>query len=152
VAEVKVVKGIPEEWDAYSKTIFLEDQLSVLACSGDIIAVGLGSNGIVILDAISGSCKSTLSGHTDKVTSLAFSPDRALLVSGSIDKSVKLWDVQTGGAVKTFRGHHSAVLSVSISSDSTIIASGSQDGTISLWNVRTGKLRLPATLCPDPRA
>ena len=79
------------------------------------------------------------SGHTDAITSLAFSQDGTLLASGSDDKTMKLWDAQTGGAVKTLSDHNSAILSVSISLDCTMVVSGSRDGTIHLWNVRTGE-------------
>jgi len=137
--EVKVVTGPPTEWDTCSRTIFLEGRPSALAHRGDTIAVGLSSNNIVIIDAITGTRKSVLSEHTETVLSLVFSPDGTLLVSGSEDKTVKLWDLQTGGTIKTFSGHDSAVPSVSISPDSTTIASGSRDGTIHLWDVRTGK-------------
>ena len=139
--QVKVVTGLPTEWDTCSRTIFFGGRPSALAHRGDIIAVGLRSNDIIILDAITGSSISALSGHTNVVSSLAFSLDGTLLVSGSKDKTVKLWDVQTGGDIKTFSGHGSAVSSVSISPDCAAIASGSRDGTLYLWDVRTGKCR-----------
>jgi WD40 repeat protein len=44
---------------------------------------------------------SDFSGHTDKIKSLAFSPDGKMIVSGSTDKSVKLWDVATGKEIRT---------------------------------------------------
>ena len=128
--EVRVVTGLPDEWDTCSRTIFFEGQPSALAYNGDIIAVGLESSDIVILDAITGSSASVFSGHSDEVSSVSFSEDGALLVSGSEDKTVKLWDVQTGGVVKTFSGHLSAVSSASLSPDRTMIVSGSRDWTI----------------------
>ena len=70
---------------------------------------------------------------------IVFSSDGTFLVSGSFDKTVKLWDIQTGGVVKTFFGHTDKVYAVSISADSTTIASGSHDKTICLWNVQTGE-------------
>ena len=70
--------------------------------------------------------------------SLSFSLDGTLLISGSDDKTAKLWDIQTGGVIKTFHGHTSWVRSVSISPDCTTIASGSHDETIRLWDAQTG--------------
>ena len=46
-------------------------------------------------------------------------------MSGSNDKTVRLWDVQTGGVIKTFSGQTQGVQSVSISANYTTIASGS---------------------------
>ena len=71
--------------------------------------------------------------------SVTFSSDGTSLVSGSDDKTLKLWDVQTGGVVKTFHGHTSWILSLSVSSDCTTIASGSSDNTIRLWDIQTGE-------------
>jgi len=94
---------------------------------------------IIILDGITASYLATLSGHTKWVRSIAFSSDGRSLVSGSDDKTVKLWDMQTGGVIKTFYGHTGNVWSVSISADCTRIASGSKDQTIRLWDIQTGE-------------
>jgi len=135
--EVKVVKGLPAEWGTCFRTVVLDSYPCTLACWKDTIAVGLQSQNICILDGITGSQAAVLSGHTGWVRSLTFSSDGASLVSGSYDKTIKLWDVQTGGVIKTFHGHTNTVYSVSISVDCNMIASGSGDGTIRLWNIQT---------------
>ena len=134
-----MVKGLPPIWGACSRTVALDNNPWALVCWKDTIAVGLQSGDIIIFDAITGVCKSILSGHTDDVMSLAFSLDGMSLVSGSNNETLKLWDVQTGGIVKTFCGHTQNVCSVSISPNCTVIASGSWDHTIRLWNVQTGE-------------
>lgn len=134
-----MVKGLPPVWGTCSRTVALDNNPWSLVCWEDTIAVGLQSGDIIILDAITGIHRSALSGHTDDVTSLAFSSDGKSLVSGSNDETLKLWDVQTGGVIKTFYGHTKNICSVSISPDWTIIASGSWDHTIRLWKVQTGE-------------
>src|SRR5262249_29047456 len=57
--------------------------------------------------------------HSDNVTSVAFSPDGARVVSGSNDKSIKLWDVTTGALLRTFQGHSGWVTSAAFSPDGT---------------------------------
>jgi WD40 repeat protein len=136
---VKVVKGLTNGWGTCSRTVALNGAPLALACWEDTIAVGLESGEIIILNAVAGSQVAVLSGHTDWVRSLAFSLDGTLLVSGSHEKALKLWDIQTGGAIKTFYGHTGWVHSVSISADCTMITSGSVDQTICLWNIQTGE-------------
>ena len=133
----KVVKGLPVEWGTCSRTVLFGNCPSRLVCWENIVAVGLESGNIPILDRITGSQVAILSGHTTWVICLAFSLDGTLLSSGSEDRTVKLWDVQTGGVINTFHGHTSGVWSVSISTDSTMIASGSDDRTIRLWGIPT---------------
>lgn len=144
VGEVRVLTGLPDQWDACSRTILLEDEPMAFAHWGDFIAVGINSN-VVLLDAVTGIRTSVLSGHEDTILSLVFSLDGTLLVSRSNDKTVKLWDVQTGGAIKTFGNPASAISSVSISPDCTTIASGTWDGAIRFWDVRTGSCYLIET-------
>jgi WD40 repeat protein len=47
--------------------------------------------------------------------SVAFSPDGKQVVSGSDDKTVRLWDAVTGAALQTLEGHSSSVFSVAFS-------------------------------------
>ena len=136
---VKVVKGPSARWGRCSRTVFLGRNPWSLSYWNKTIAVGSVPGDIIILNPLTGSQIAILSGHTDLVNDLIFSPDGTSLVSGSDDKTVKLWDLQTGGVVKTFLGHTSQVQSVSISADLTTIASGSGDGTICLWNIQTGE-------------
>jgi WD40 repeat protein/uncharacterized caspase-like protein len=78
-------------------------------------------------------------GHGDQVTSLAFSPDGALLLSGSDDKTARVWDLATGREIRTFGGHADQVLSVAFAPDGRTIATGSWDKKLILRDVRTGK-------------
>jgi len=132
-----VVKGLPAGWGTCSRTVTLSYPPWTFACWKDVVAVGLISGKIVILNRITGTQAATLSGHTEFVRSVAFFPDGTSLVSGSNDRTIKFWDVQTGGAIKTFHGHTDRVRSVSISADCTKIASGSDDKTIRLWDIQT---------------
>jgi WD40 repeat protein len=80
----------------------------------------------------------TLEGHSDFVTSVAFSHDSQLLASASWDKTVKIWDATTGSCKQTLEGHSYFVTSVAFSHDSQLLASASQDNTVKIWDANTG--------------
>ncbi|KAG4437673.1 hypothetical protein IFR05_006835 [Cadophora sp. M221] len=80
----------------------------------------------------------TLEGHTGWVRSVAFSPDSKQVISGSGDRTVRLWDAATGAALQTLEGHTGSVSSVAFSPDSKQVVSGSDDGTVRLWDAATG--------------
>ena len=117
----------------------LKDILRALACGNNVIAVGLGSGVIIILDAITSNKIATLSEHTTCICALSFSSDGTLLASGGHDDIIKVWEMQTGGVINTFHGHADSVFSVSISADCTKVVSGSDDKTVRLWDIQTGE-------------
>jgi len=87
-----------------------------------------------------GSLIRTLSGHTDDVYSVAFSPDAEVLASGSRDNTIKLWRVPNGSLIRTLTGHTDWVYSVAFSPGGQMLGSGSRDDTIKLWRVSDGSL------------
>jgi WD40 repeat protein len=89
--------------------------------------------------------QTTLKGHTSMVYSVAVSGDGKRIVSGSEDRTVKVWDAQTGKNLLTLTGHTMAVTSVALSSDGKRVVSGSRDRTLRVWDTQTGKDLLTLT-------
>jgi WD40 repeat protein len=75
-----------------------------------------------------------IKGHEDGVFSVAFSPDGNRIVSGSGDKTIRLWDTSGNLIGQPFQGHEGWVLSVAFSPDGNRIVSGGYDNTIRLWD------------------
>jgi len=72
-------------------------------------------------------------GHSDTVLSIAFAADGSKAVSGSLDKTVRLWNVANGKELRTFEGHSDAVTSVAFTPEGRVL-SGGRDRTVRLWD------------------
>ena len=81
----------------------------------------------------------TVEGSDNWVTSVSFSPDGTLIVSGVTDGTVRLWDVESGEGRVILRGHNGRVMDVSFSPDGNLIVSGGEDSTVQLWDAKSGE-------------
>jgi WD40 repeat protein len=91
----------------------------------------------------SGSLRYNLAEHRDRVTSIAISPDGQILVSGSVDRTIKIWDLATGKLIRTLDRHTGEVASVAVSPDGQYLAIGSHvhpQSNVKVWHLATGKL------------
>jgi WD40 repeat protein/serine/threonine protein kinase len=74
--------------------------------------------------------------HDKGVTSVVFSPDGAMVLTGSADNTARLWDAATGACLATFH-HDNWVLVVAFSADGRTAITGSKDKSARLWDVAT---------------
>lgn len=81
----------------------------------------------------------TLTGHSDVVRSVAWSPDGKRLATGSVDGTARVWDAATGKELLILSGHRDSVFGVAWSPDGTRLATASPDGTAKVWDLATGK-------------
>ena len=75
-----------------------------------------------------------LHGHGHFISDVTLSSDGHFALSGSWDKTLRLWDLSTGRTTRRFEDHTKDVMSVAFSADNRQIVSGSRDKTIKLWN------------------
>ena len=67
---------------------------------------------MIIWDSASGDQVSELKGHSEVVTSVAWSPNGSQVSSGSYDNTVIIWDAATGSKISELKGHSRGVSSV----------------------------------------
>ena len=114
-----VLSGGCREWDAKNGTTCIEGTVR-------------------LWDAASGEQLRSLRGHSERVMTVAFSPDGRTILSGSYDSTLKQWDAATGRELHTLSGHKSGVYAAAFSPDGRMVLSGSWDGTLRLWDTATG--------------
>ena len=98
-----------------------------------MLATGSGDHTIRLWDVAGRSCIARLSGHSEIVREVAFSPDGATLASGSVDKAIRLWDVASRTCVAVLGDGFTPVFCVAFSPDGSMLASGGPDNTVQLW-------------------
>jgi WD40 repeat protein len=110
-----------------------------MATNGQLLALANTNTGAVKLwDPRRGKELRTLTGHTARVHSMAFSGDGLLLASASGDKTVKVWDTATGGERRTLHQDRYSPGAIALSTNGRLLALAHITKTISLLDVATG--------------
>jgi len=78
----------------------------------------------------------TLEGHTMNVTSLALSTNTGILASGSLDRTVRLWDLEKKQSIRTLLQSDS-IYGLAFSRDDKELIVGTMDGQVAFWNCET---------------
>lgn len=101
----------------------------------DYIALALEKGEIWVLKASSGGIVWILAGHSEAVSVLAAHPTQPLLLSGSADHSLRLWDLTSGTSELILKGHHAPLREAVISPSGERALSLDADGMLILWDL-----------------
>ena len=107
--------------------------------SGRLATLG-GDNTAVIWNDDWTEIELVLSGHTQGVNSVDWSPDETKLVTASLDGTARIWDTQTGDELFTLEGHGRRVNIALWSPDGVQLATAGEDGTVRIWDPKTGEI------------
>ena len=118
----------------------------------DLITIACSYRGEVKARVISGVSQQCLvevprlgtwritTGHEDLVNVLTLYPDGKTLATGSIDKTIEVWNkADTDKPLYTLIGHTESITAIDFSVDAKLLASGSHDKTVRLWDLATGQ-------------
>ena len=79
----------------------------------------------------------SLRGHTDGVMCVQFCDILKIVITGSFDKTVRVWDLETGEPLRTLTGHSRGVRALQF--DDAKLVTGAMDNTLKIWNYNTGQ-------------
>jgi WD40 repeat protein len=105
---------------------------------GKLLAIS-SQNDATIYEVSSRKAVHVLRGHQNTADCLAFSPDGRQLVTGSHDRTIRLWDVESGETIRVIPAHRNKISAIAISPDGRTSASGDKAGILAFSHVETGR-------------
>jgi WD40 repeat protein len=144
--------GVAGLWDQHANLIleFAVGRANVQDATwnhaGDAIAMADDGGGLRVFDAQRGAQIISVTGHTDRVLHVAWSPDDARLLSAGSDATARIWDVDAaeigGHAEVAVLTHGGQVNCAAWHPEGYRILTCSEDGTAALWDAATGDRQL----------
>lgn len=110
---------------------------------GNALLVAANDGGAYIVNATTGKIFATFYGHEKGITKADYSSDGKLVVTSSLDASIRTWYPQTSTQASKISGygfHDEAVIDFSMHETKPILISGGTDGHICFVNIQTGKV------------
>ena len=105
------------------------------------IAIGFSDHTVRIYDASNYQLKQTLSGHTNSVFVIRYTPDQRYLVSAGRDAHLRIWDVEKNYQLtESIVAHMYAINHLDFSPDGRYFATGSMDKSVKIWDAHAFKL------------
>jgi len=122
-------------WDLYESLYSVK--MSPIACSDDDIHVATTYRNEVILWNMQNMAQVLRFSHTDSINDVMFFGDSNTVITGSTDRTVKVWDIEGGNCKHILEGHTSEVVSLSGRYDKQLLATGDTSGTVIVWDSKT---------------
>ncbi len=107
----------------------------VFAPKEDVVAVACGDT-VSLYSTEDFSVGNRLAGHNGDVTALVFSPDGRRVVSGGVDRKVRVWDPKTGRELLCLSGHEARVTGLGFSADGSRLFSCDHGGRLRFWPIK----------------
>jgi F-box and WD-40 domain protein CDC4 len=125
---------VPDTENAYLLNVLRGRQNTIrdIAAYGDTVVSGSYDSTVRVWKISTGETVHLLTGHTQKVYSVALDHKNRRCVSGSMDNLVKIWCLDTGGCLFSLQGHTSLVGLLQLNHG--LLVSGAPDGTLRIWN------------------
>lgn len=109
--------------------------------SGSEMAIGFSDHTIRIYDTTHYRLKRTLTGHTNSVFVVRYTPDQRYLISGGRDAHLRIWDVgKNYQLTESIVAHMYAINHLDFSPDGRYFATGSMDKSVKVWDAQAFKL------------
>jgi len=121
--------------------------MDISSMAGGDVVLGCGDGPVRVFDrtgAVRWEGK-----HAGAVTRAAFSPDGRYVLTGSADRTARLWNAATGAVITTFAGHEGDVTAVIVSRDATRAATLTTRGTLRLWQPNAPSATLLSSVTLD---
>ena len=109
-------------------------ELEKLSNAKKFESINFSDNVKVIISKLKSELGLFLEGHTSCINTITVTSDNKYIISGSSDKTIRIWNLLERTQEAVLEGHFSYVNSVVLTKDNKYIISGSEDKTIKLWN------------------